>query len=125
MDTRGSLASYKKWFCTFADSKMRKSLKRIKEQAESMDVYDHILIYDETNLSKDFCNHFKEKLRPSRGYGYWCWKPQIILQTLEKMEDGDILQYTDAGCHLNKNGRQRLLEYFEIANLTDSGGGGG
>jgi hypothetical protein len=31
-----------------------------------------------------------------RIYGYGCWKPYIILKTLEMMEDGDIVLYTDA-----------------------------
>jgi hypothetical protein len=113
--------SYKKYFCTFADSKMYRSLNRIKKQAENMHIYDRIIVYNEHNLNEDFCNHFKDKLKPSRGFGYWVWKPQIILQTLEKMEDGDILQYTDAGCHLNKKGIKRLHEYFTLADLSETG----
>jgi hypothetical protein len=57
----------------------------------------------------------------SRGYGYWCWKPQVILQILNNMSDGDILQYTDVGCHLNINGLRRLKEYFNIVKNTRSG----
>jgi hypothetical protein len=86
-----------------------------------MGIYDKIFTYNELALSTGFRRHFKEKLKPSRGFGYWCWKPQIILQTLEKMSDGDILQYTDVGCHLNKNGVERLNKYFEIANLSKTG----
>jgi len=37
-----------------------------------------------------------------RGYGYWIWKPYIILQELNKLDDGDILVYLDCHCKLDK-----------------------
>jgi hypothetical protein len=64
--------------------------------------------------------HFKDKTS-LKGYGYFFWKPQIVLQTLEKMQDGDTLHYMDSGCHLNLNGKKRLLEYFK---LTENSNGG-
>ncbi|SMO61506.1 hypothetical protein [Solitalea koreensis] len=116
------MSNYKKVFCSFGDSRLQKSLKRIKDQAVEMNAYDKIFIYDETFLDTLFQNKFSDKLKPGcRGFGYWCWKPQVILQTLEKMDEGDILQYSDSGCHLNKNGRDRLLQYFDIAKNSNSG----
>lgn len=110
----------KKYFISFGDSRMQKSLNRIKFQAELMQVYDEIILYTEKELSKEVWEHFKDKTH-YRIFGYGFWKPQIILQTLEKMQDGDILHYADCGCHLNLRGRQRLLEYFEIVNNSDFG----
>ena len=37
-----------------------------------------------------------------RGYGYWVWKPYIILQELNKLNEGDILVYLDCHCKLDK-----------------------
>lgn len=113
---------YKKYFCTFADSRMKSSLKRIKKQAEDLDYFGGIFIYNEDNLDLEFREYFKDKLiKGSRGYGYWVWKPQIILQTFRKMNEGDILLYTDAGCHLNKKGLDRLNYYFKQAEISESG----
>lgn len=107
----------KKIFCTFADSRLSRTLKRIKNQAHAIGIYDELHVLTETDLDFDFINRFKDHLiKGSKGYGYWVWKPQIILQTLEKMNDGDLLQYTDAGCWINQKGKNRLLEYFELAN---------
>ncbi len=112
----------RKFFLSFADSRMSGALQRIRQQAEAMGCYDHIVVADQSYLNIDFREKFKDKLKPNvRGYGYWCWKPQVILQLLEQIEDGDIIQYTDAGCHLNKAGMARLLEYFELANASDTG----
>jgi hypothetical protein len=114
--------NYKKHFCTFADSRLSNSLNRIENQALNMDVFDKIFIYDETKLDVEFRQLLNSKLVfGSRGYGYWCWKPQIILQTLLSVQEGDVIQYTDSGCHLNLNGRLRLLEYFDIAKKSESG----
>ena len=114
--------SYKKVLCSFGDSRMYKTLERLRKQAEDMNFYDEIHICDETHLDKEFREKFKDKLvAGSRGYGYWCWKPQIVKQFLEQMNEGDIINYIDAGCHLNKNGIKRLNEYFEITNNSKSG----
>jgi len=112
----------KKIFLSFASSDLHRSLSRIKKEAKNMDIYDRINILTEIDLNNDFKQQFRQHLtNGSRGYGYWSWKPQIILQTLVNMDDGDILQYTDAGCHLNEKGKNRLEEYFKIATNSASG----
>jgi hypothetical protein len=50
-----------------------------------------------------------------------CWKPQIILQTLEKINDGDILTWSDVDCHVNPKGKKRLQEYFDMVMAAETG----
>jgi hypothetical protein len=110
------------FFLSFADSRYKRSLARIAKQAQSFNIFEGITVADENCLEDSFRYNFKEKLvSGTRGYGYWCWKPQIILQELKKLSDGDMLLYVDAGCHLNPNGRDRLLEYFEALRNASSG----
>lgn len=112
----------KKIFLTFADQGMIRALQRMQNQAIAMSAYDFIVMANEHSLDLDFRKHFSEYLKPGiRGFGYWSWKAQIILQTLRQMNDGDLLQYTDAGCHLNPKGRKKLDEYFLKAQLSESG----
>ena len=109
------------WFLSFANSALdgliRSPLKRIRRQAESMGVFeDRIRVWTENDLDEDFRVKMKDRLiSGSRGYGYWCWKPQIVLQLLREMKDGDVLLYADAGCHLNPKGLTRLMDYFNLA----------
>ena len=112
-----------KYLISFADSRYLKTLDRIRSQAVDMAVYDNIITYTEEDLDSNFKLKIGDWLRAkrTRGYGFWSWKPQIILQTLEEMEDGDLLQYTDAGCHLNVEGRDRLLEYFLMVEKSEKG----
>lgn len=73
--------SGKKYICGFADKRLQESAHRFKMQAEEMEIYDGIYIYNEEDLDKDFREYFKDKFS-FRGFGFWVWKPQIILQTL-------------------------------------------
>jgi hypothetical protein len=92
------------------------ALNRITKQAQNLNIFDDIYTYTENNLSDSFKENLLQFCKTNRGFGYWIWKPQVILQTLEKMNEGDLLLYADCGCHLNIEGKQRLIEYFELAN---------
>ena len=46
------------------------------------------------NKHKNFILNTKHK----KGHGYYIWKPYLIQKTMNKMNDGDILLYSDAGC---------------------------
>ena len=109
-------------FCSFGDSRMHGALERIRNQAEAMGVFDEIHVHDESGLTSSFLNAYGNRLvHGSRGFGYWIWKPQIILQTMEVMDEGDRLLFTDVGCHLNPGGVIALREYFDRAADSSSG----
>lgn len=108
--------------CSFANKLFMHGFPRLHSQAIEMNVFDEIYLNTEKDLNADFKRKFRKELVPySKGYGYWCWKPQIILQTLNKMNEGDILLYMDLGSHLNVDGRKKLEEYIELVRATESG----
>ena len=111
----------KAWFVTFADSRMKQPLCRIRRQAEAMGFSpDRILAMTERDLDQDFKDKMAEHLvKGSRGFGYWCWRPNVVLQALRKMEEGEILLYADAGCHLNVHGLPRLREYLKMVDESE------
>jgi hypothetical protein len=115
----------KKIFLTFGNERYYNSLDRIKNEALSFNIFDKILIYNNLNLKNDFPDfwgkHENFIINNTRGYGYWIWKSFLVLKTLEKMNDNDILVYADAGCTLNNNGINRLNDYFEIIKNSDYG----
>ena len=112
-------------FLTFGNEKYYNSLNRIKEEALSFNIFNKILIYNDLNLKNDFPDFWQKHnnfiINNSRGYGYWIWKSYLTLKTLETMNDNDILVYADAGCTLNKEGINRLTEYFEIVKNNECG----
>ena len=108
------------YLCTFSDINMILSAKRLYNQAIDMNVFKDIFVYNELNLSLDFKNDFKDKLVPSRGFGYWCWKPYIILECLKKIKYNDILLYLDVGCHLNNKATDIFNDYIKITEMHDA-----
>lgn len=109
------------YLCSFANLDLSPSALRLKKQTESFNIFDKILIYNECNLPYDekFEKLLRGKLVSSRGFGYWCWKPFIILKTLESMDNNDILFYIDIGCYLNKEAINKFYEYLDI--VIDNG----
>ena len=101
---------------------MSPTLRRITKEAKSIQIYDRVIGATEKSLTKDFRRKFDGRLiAGSKGYGYWCWKPQIVLQCMQELDEGDLIQYTDAGCHLNPKGKPRLLCYFDLATEAKAG----
>ena len=108
-------------FLSFASSNLAPTLKRIGKEAEESRFFDKIYLYDEHKLDKKFRKAHKQYFRENpRGYGYWIWKPYLILKTMkEMMADGDILVFLDAGCEIHAEGKKRWQEYIEYLDKAD------
>lgn len=102
-------------FLTFASSSFKKSLKRIKNEAEITGFFDSITCINESDLPILYrIRNIMILNRFTRGYGYWIWKSFVTRRLLSKIDDGDILFYADTGCVLNKEGKTRFNEYIEM-----------
>jgi hypothetical protein len=76
--------------------------------------FDRIHNYRSEDVKQgDFYLENKELLDLEKGDGYWVWKPKIILDTLSKMDYGDILLYIDAGDKLMGDVPAIMNEYFK------------
>lgn len=107
------------YFLTFGgpDSNYYDAIVRICSQAREFMIFDKIIYETDETLKNysDFWNINKDfVLNNKRGFGYWIWKPFLILKTLESMEYGDILLYCDCGCELNIKGKDSLLQFINI-----------
>ncbi len=111
----------KKYFLTFSggDINYFEALRRIEKQAESINLFDKIYAFSTYDLVKDdefwdthgnFISNYK------RGFGYWLWKPYLILKILDKMAEGDILIYADSGCEIDIRNKKKLLDLIKTIN---------
>lgn len=91
----------KKIFISYANEAMAYSLEHIGRQAKRSGIFDEVILY----TPEDLPQYVKESLlmQYSRGAGYWCWKPALIYETLQKHNEGDIVVYVDAGCTVRKS----------------------
>lgn len=110
------------FLCSFGNSSYLSSLSRLRAQAEETGWFYRVECSTEKNLSAFFRQEAADLLKQEvRGFGYWIWKPQILLQCLQQMEYGDILLYTDAGCHINEVGKNMFLAYIKEVKKHPSG----
>lgn len=63
---------------------------------------DQVIQYNRNDIDKEFYQKNKEILIEKRGGGYWLWKPYIVKKTLEQLNGGEYLIYSDSGaCYIN------------------------
>ena len=104
---------------TYGDNNFANAKTRLYNQATATGWFDSITLYGPNDLDSEFKNKFINILHQNRGGGYWIWKPYIIQNHLNIMNDNDILIYLDAGCSINPDGRTRLYEYIEMLNQSN------
>lgn len=107
-------------FLTFASAAFHGSMRRLLSEVCLSGAFDTYVGLTESNIP-DFVAEHEQALVSERGFGYMIWKPHVIAQTLEKLDDGDILVYSDAGSAYNIHGTRRLRTYFDKAARAESG----
>ena len=101
---------------SFADAAFRSRQVTFRHAAERFGGFDDIRIYDAQSLPLPWKeNHLSFMQQNPRGFGYWIWKPVVILDALLACREGDTLVYLDAGYSLNSDGIDRFHEYVELA----------
>ena len=88
--------------------------KRLKNEASQTNWFDNIFIESPETI-KDLTYKYKNIFKYKRGFGYWVWKPYIILRKLEELNDNDILVYLDCGSSIINNEEEKN-KYLNILN---------
>lgn len=94
-------------YVTFSGARYDSTTKKIVELAPILGI-EKVHVYDDRWLiekhpefieeRKELFEHRRGDKPFSRGFGWFCWKPFIILDALSKADDNDIVLYTDADC---------------------------
>jgi hypothetical protein len=105
------------YFITYSDEKF-------KDQQNNLDL--HAKKFFKLNsynrewlVTTNFYKENQEVLDLPRGGGYWLWKPFIILDSLNKMNDNDLLFYLDSGDEFS-DGLAKFLNNYFSNNYIDS-----
>jgi hypothetical protein len=94
---------------TFSDEKYIKSRERYVAEMKATGIFSKIFSFGPEDLDDDFLKAHAEFIKNNpRGYGYWIWKPYLILKVLNQMEDGEVLAYGDAGNEIKGTTEQCL-----------------
>lgn len=87
-------------YITFSGHQYHDTTRRIVEDAPKFGA-DQVVIYDDFWL-RTTQHDFYQKLLPllnhhsTRGYGWFAWKPYVILHALRHADPGDAILFTDA-----------------------------
>lgn len=90
-------------FLTFATFNFSNALRRITREAFSFAKFTNIHSINESILKQDtefWSTHQSFIESNPRGFGYWIWKPYLLLKIVKQAQDGDIVVYADSGCTL-------------------------
>jgi hypothetical protein len=82
---------------TFASAAFESSRDRLLASARRSGQFREVVVWDDERLRSDPFVGESSLLAHSRGIGYWFWKPHIICDTLERVAEGDVVVYSDAG----------------------------
>lgn len=86
---------------TFSSKKYACSLTRFKAEAKLSGLFFTISAFTEDDLTDDYLSRVNTT-RHSRGFGYWSWRPYLMLKQLEhSIKPGEILVFADAGCSIS------------------------
>jgi len=99
------------------------AVQRICRQATEFNLFKKIYGFTDHDLKKDtewWNKHGEFVNKNKRGYGYWVWKAYLIKKVMQEMQMGDLVLYTDVGCELNINGRDRMIEYIKLVMENDT-----
>lgn len=94
---------------SFADKRYRNSLVRLEQQTKDFPFDERYFLTQENCLTKEYWRSLKPWLY-RRGFGFWAWKASIVKDFFSRMNDGDMLFYSDAG--LFWNGTPKAISKF-------------
>jgi hypothetical protein len=86
----------KKYHINYANGRYLESQKYCSHTAKLFG-FDEVISYNINDIDDYFYSKNKNILSQSRGAGYWLWKPYFIYKTLQKIDNGDLLVYSDSG----------------------------
>jgi len=86
----------RKYHINYANGRYLKAQQYCSQSARQVG-FDEVISYSFNDIDSEFLEKNKHILSQSRGAGYWIWKPYFISKTLERMNEGDLLVYSDSG----------------------------
>src|SRR5262249_48979729 len=92
-----------KYLVNYADQRYYQAQRKNRESGLAIGGFDECFALGRSDLDADFVAANKLVLSQPKGAGYWLWKAHIIAKTLNNINAGDLLFYSDAGADFINN----------------------
>jgi hypothetical protein len=103
-------------FITYGDTAFEKSRTRLIKEAQDTGIFKRCIGYTPDDLDEEFKINCKSLLSQKRGGGYWCWKPHVVLKTMQSIPENEWILYADAGCTLIQDRKDQVFEQIAFMN---------
>ena len=100
-------------FCTFGNvPAYSRSINELCTEAIRSNYFNTVTSYDQSIIPNEHKTFIQNN---TRGYGYWLWKPIVILKRMQVEKEGDVIIYADAGCGISttNEAREKFKEWIE------------
>lgn len=94
------------WLISFGTQEYEPSMELLRHSALLHGGFDNVILYTPKDI-KDVVDTYPDVFR-QKGYGLWIWKSIIILQTMQRMREGDYVMYADATMMFEDNITEHL-----------------
>jgi len=101
----------KKYHINYANGRYLKAQEYCSQSAKAAG-FNEVISYTINDIDRDFLEKNIKILSQPRGAGYWIWKPYFIKKTLDKMNDGELLVYSDSGSYYQES-TQPLIDLIQ------------
>lgn len=86
---------------SFGTGEYAGSLEILRHSALNAGGADECIIFRERDVA-DFFDKHPNHLDGSRGYGWWAWKPYLLLKVMRERPDGDVIVYCDSAMKFDR-----------------------
>ena len=88
----------KKYFLVYDDGSKQFDtyVTDLLDSVKKFDKNFNIIVFHKKDIDQEFADNYKYILDQPRGGGYWLWKPYLINNILNKINEGDLLFYLDS-----------------------------
>lgn len=102
-----------KHFITFGNESFAYQKQRLKKDATATGWFDSVTVFSPEDIA-EFLKDYTEFVKNNRrGYGYWIWKPYVILKTLQQVAEGDTVFYVDSGSSIIPHKKSVFESYVQ------------
>jgi len=109
---------------SFADGAFRAREPQFRLNAQEFGIFSDIWVYNLEDLDENYLSQHGKYIKgqkQKKGFGYYIWKPQVLLQALKQCGNVDLVCWVDAGFTFNPAGINRFIEYAQMALSARSG----
>jgi glycosyltransferase involved in cell wall biosynthesis len=103
--------------CSFGTEEYSHSMEFLKHTALTYGEFDRVFLYSEKDIQGGVLPDFALQ---KKKHMFWAWKPYIILKTMEKVEEGDVVVYCDAGMVFTGSIRPHLRRLLRTHAIDDT-----